>query len=241
MSRKESTLTLVILLRHAHSTANDSGVLAGRTEGVHLSPLGKVQARKLSTRLGEIPLKSLRTSPLERCAETLHPWLRRSGLSDSNVNPPLLVDQDLAEVDYGLWSGMKLRTLSRDPLWKTVQDRPSQVTFPQGESLLAMQKRALKSVDAGLSRRGKGHVLLMSHGDVVKAIIASALGMHLDEFQRIVIDPASVSIVDYSGSRPRILLLNDSRSKLDSNIFAQRGKKALVGGGAGAMQKRGAS
>lgn len=234
-------MTLVFLLRHAHSTANSSGVLAGRTVGVHLSPLGRIQARNLTSRLGEIPLKSLRSSPLERCAETLNPWLRKREMSDSPLMTELTIDHDLAEVDYGLWSGMKLRTLSRDPLWKTVQDRPSKVTFPQGESLLAMQKRAMKSVDAGLSLRGKGHVLLMSHGDVVKAIIASALGMHLDEFQRIVIDPASVSILDYSGSRPRVLLLNDSRSKLDSSIFADRGNKALIGGGTGTARKKGVS
>lgn len=230
-------MTLVILVRHAHSTANASGVLAGRAEGVHLSPLGKVQARKLSSRLGEIPLKSLRSSPLERCAETINPWLKKREISDSPLMTQLTIDHDLAEVDYGLWSGRKLRTLSRDPLWRTVQERPSRVTFPQGESLLAMQKRAVRSVDAGLSQRGKGHVLLLSHGDVVKSIIASALGMHLDEFQRIVIDPASISILDYSGSKPRILLLNDSRSKLDSTIFSERGKQALLGGGSGTSRK----
>ncbi|MDP1711347.1 MAG: MSMEG_4193 family putative phosphomutase [Candidatus Nanopelagicaceae bacterium] len=232
-------MTLVILVRHAHSTANGSGTLAGRTEGVHLSPLGRAQARKLSARLGEVHLKSLRSSPLERCAETIKPWLRKRELSGLKLNPLLTIDHDLAEVDYGLWSGMKLRTLSRDPLWKTVQERPSRVTFPQGESLLAMQKRAMRAVDAGLSQRGKGHVLLMSHGDVVKSIIASALGMHLDQFQRIVIDPASVSIVDYSGSRPRVLLLNDSRSKLDASIFSERDKQASVGGGAGTTRKKG--
>ncbi|MDP1721237.1 MAG: MSMEG_4193 family putative phosphomutase [Candidatus Nanopelagicaceae bacterium] len=230
-------MTLVILIRHAHSTANGSGILAGRTGGVHLSPLGRVQARKLASRLGEVHLKSLRSSPLERCAETINPWLRKREQSDSNLIPPLTIDRDLAEVDYGLWSGMKLRTLSRDPLWKIVQERPSKVTFPGGESLLAMQRRAMKSVNAGLSQRGKGHVLLMSHGDVVKSIIASALGMHLDEFQRIVIDPASVSVLDYSGSKPRILLLNDSQSKLDSSIFAERGRKVLLGGGAGTPRK----
>ncbi|HUW87804.1 MAG TPA: MSMEG_4193 family putative phosphomutase [Candidatus Paceibacterota bacterium] len=234
-------MTLVILVRHAHSTANGSGILAGRIEGVHLSPLGKVQARKLSSRLGEIPLKSLRSSPLERCAETIGPWLNRRELSDSPLMPELTIDHDLAEVDYGSWSGRKLRTLSRDPLWKTVQERPSKVIFPQGESLLGMQRRAMRSVIAGLSQRGKGHVLLISHGDIVKSIIASALGMHLDEFQRIVIDPASVSILDYSGSKPRVLLLNDSRSKLDSDIFAQRGKKTLLGGGPGVARKRGVS
>jgi len=226
-------MTLVILLRHAHSTANGSGILAGRTEGVHLSPLGRAQAKKLSSRLGEVHLKSMRSSPLERCFETINPWLKKREALDSHSMPPLTIDRDLMELDYGLWSGMKLRTLSRDPLWKTVQDRPSTITFPGGESLRAMQRRAMKSVEAALSQRGKGHVLLISHGDVVKSIIASALGMHLDEFQRIVIDPASVSILDYSGSKPRILLLNDSRSKLDSSIFAQRGRKSLIGGGAG--------
>ena len=234
-------MTLVILVRHAHSTANGSGILAGRTEGIHLSSLGRVQARKLSSRLGELPLKSLRSSPLERCAETLSPWLKKLEMSDSNFRPRVTIDPDLAEVDYGLWSGMKLRTLSRDPLWKAVQERPSQVTFPQGESLLAMQKRAMRSVDAGLSQRGKGHVLLLSHGDVVKSIIATALGMHLDEFQRIVIDPASVSILDYSGNKPKILLLNDSRSRLDSSIFTDRGRKSLLGGGAGTARQKGAS
>lgn len=234
-------MTLVILLRHAHSTANGSGILAGRTEGVHLSPLGRMQARKLSSRLGEVHLKSLRTSPLERCSETINPWLRKREASDSNSMPPLTIDRDLAEVDYGLWSGMKLRTLSRDPLWKTVQERPSKATFPEGESLIAMQRRAMRSVEAGLSQRGKGHVLLISHGDVVKSIVASALGMHLDEFQRIVIDPASVSILDYSASKPRILLLNDSRSKLDSSVFTERGKKTLIGGGAGTTVRKGVS
>lgn len=231
-------MTLVILLRHAHSTANGAGILAGRTEGVHLSPLGRVQARKLSSRLGGIPLKSLRSSPLERCGETINPWLAKREQANPDASPPLMIDHDLAEVDYGLWSGRKLRTLSRDALWRTVQDHPSKVTFPQGESMRAMQQRAMRALVAGLSERGKGHVLLVSHGDVVKSIIASALGMHLDEFQRIVIDPASISIVDYSGKKPRILLLNDSRSKLDSNIFAERGKKNLLGGGAGAAWKR---
>ena len=226
-------MTLVILLRHAHSTANSLGILAGRREGVHLSAFGKIQARKLSTRLGEIPLKALRSSPLERCEETINPWLKQRQKSTADSRTLLTFDDDLAEVDYGLWSGRKLRTLSRDPLWKTIQEHPSQVIFPEGEGLLAMQERAVKSVHRALSQRGKGHVLLVSHGDVIKAIVASALNMQFDEFQRIVIDPASISILDFSGDKARVLLLNDSRSRLDPSIFAKREKKAQVGGGAG--------
>lgn len=226
-------MTLVILVRHAHSTANGSGILAGRTEGVHLSALGKLQAKKLSTRLGEIPLKSLRSSPLARCQETIDPWMKYRQKSISYSKPALVFDEDLAEVDYGLWSGKKLRALSRDPLWKTIQRSPSQVIFPEGEGLLAMQERSMKSLHAALAQRGRGHVLLVSHGDVLKSIVASALNMHLDEFQRIVIDPASISILDFSGEKSRVLLLNDSRSRLDPNIFLKREKMAQVGGGAG--------
>ena len=226
-------MTLVILVRHAHSTANGSGILAGRMEGVHLSALGKVQAKKLSTRLGEIPLKALRSSPLARCQETIDPWMKYRQKSISYLKPSLVFDEDLAEVDYGLWSGKKLRALSRDPLWKTIQRSPSQVIFPEGEGLLAMQERSMKSLHAALAQRGRGHVLLVSHGDVLKSIVASALNMHLDEFQRIVIDPASISILDFSGEKTRVLLLNDSRSRLDPNIFLKREKTAQVGGGAG--------
>lgn len=231
-------MTLVILVRHAHSTANAGGILAGRTEGVHLSPIGKSQAKRLATRLGEVPIKSLRSSPLERCRETIAPWLKRNELLGSTLNSKLMIDPDLEEVDYGTWSGKRIRSLARNPLWKEIQTQPSKVTFPEGESMLAMQKRAIRAVEKGLAVRGKGHILLVSHGDLLKSIVASALGMHLDEFQRIVIDPASVSILDYSSRQPRVLLLNDSRSKFAANFFAEREKRPALGGGAGILLKK---
>ena len=230
-------MTLVLLIRHAHSVANASGILAGRTEGVHLSPRGKREAQELAKRLGELPIKSLRSSPMERCGETIAPWLGRTALTNPKLT--LHIDSDLSEVDYGDWTGRKLRTLSREPLWKTVQEHPSKVTFPKGESMIAMQKRAMGALENGLSRRGKGHVILISHGDVLKSIIASALKMSLDEFQRIVIDPASISILDYSSSKPRLLLMNDSRSRLNPDLFLDRSKRLLVGGGAGVKTKGG--
>ncbi len=228
-------MTIVLLIRHAHSQANGSGILSGRTEGVHLSPEGKKQALLLAKRLGDIPIKVVLSSPLERCEETISPWLKEY----AQVNPKLALrsDVDLSEVDYGLWTGRKLRSLSKEPLWKTVQDSPSKVTFPEGESIASMQTRAKRALQRGLDTRGKGHVILVSHGDVIKSMIASALNMHLDEFQRIVIDPASISILDYSSSRPRLILMNDSRSALNSEQFANHSKRLLVGGGSGTQSK----
>lgn len=230
-------MTLVVLIRHAHSVANGSGILAGRTEGIHLSPAGKKQARELARRLGDIPIKSLRSSPLERCEETIAPWLKKA--IAKNPKLALQMDSDLSEVDYGHWTGRKLRALSKEPLWETVQEQPSKVTFPEGESLSAVQDRAMTALYKGLDKRGRGHVILVSHGDVLKSIIASALNMHLDEFQRIVVDPASISILDYSSSKPRLVLMNDSRANLNPELFLAQPKRLLVGGGAGHTSKGG--
>ncbi len=224
-------MTLVVLIRHAHSIANGSGILAGRSEGVQLSSSGRKQASELARRLGEIPVKSLRSSPLERCEQTISPWLRK--MVRTNPGLKVEIDPDLSEVDYGEWTGQKLRALSKEALWKQVQEAPSLVTFPEGESLTAMQERAMRAVERGLAKRGRGHVVLVSHGDVLKSIIAASLNMHLDEFQRIVIDPASVSILDYSSSKPRLILMNDSRSRLAPEVFLDRRKRLLVGGGSG--------
>ena len=224
-------MTLVFLIRHAHSSANASGILAGRSEGIQLSPLGERQAKDLARRLGPIPIKSLRSSPLERCGQTISPWVKKISQIDPKIK--VEIDQDLSEVDYGDWTGRKLRALSKETLWKKVQEQPSQVVFPQGEGLAAMQGRAMRALHHGLAKRGKGHVMLVSHGDVLKSIIAASLNMHLDEFQRIVVDPASISILDYSSSRPRLILMNDSRSRLSPELFLDRRARLLVGGGAG--------
>lgn len=230
-------MTLVFLVRHAHSTANEENILSGRLSGVHLSEKGKAQARALSTRLSDLPLKALRTSPLDRCIESISPWFKRTIQTDSNSKLVLKIDEDLVEADYGTWSGRKLRALSKDPLWKDIQKRPSRVTFPRGESISAMQLRGIRAVENSLKVRGKGHILLVSHGDVIKSILAHALAMNLDDFQRIVIDPASVSVLDFSNSTPRVLLLNDTRSKLSGGALFGRSKVALVGGGSGTPAK----
>lgn len=222
----------LVLIRHAHSEANAAGILSGRLPNVHLSEKGVTQSEDLAVRLGNFPVSSLRISPMERCFETISPWINSIVLPNDPTFQPI-IDEELTEVDYGTWSGKKLAMLSKNKLWKTVQESPSRMYFPQGEGIAQMQSRAMKSVHEAVSVKGKGSAVLVSHGDVIKSIVASALGMHLDEFQRIVIDPASISILDYSTTKPRTLLLNDSRSVVTDLLIAPKRAKNLLGGGSG--------
>jgi len=222
----------LVLIRHAHSEANAAGILSGRLPHVHLSEKGVEQSEDLAVRLGNFPVSTLRISPMERCFETISPWLNSIVLPNNPTIEPI-IDQELTEVDYGTWSGKKLALLSRNKLWKTVQEAPSRMYFPSGEGIAQMQSRAMTSVHQAVSGKTKGTAVIVSHGDVIKSIVASALGMHLDEFQRIVIDPASISILDFSTTKPRVLLLNDSRSKVTELLVAPKRAKNLLGGGSG--------
>jgi probable phosphoglycerate mutase len=222
----------LVLIRHAHSEANAAGILSGRLPNVHLSEKGLAQSEQLAVRLGNFTVSNLRISPMERCFETISPWIN-SIVMPNNPRFQPIIDEELTEVDYGLWSGKKLSILSKNKLWKTVQESPSRMYFPKGEGIAQMQSRAMKSVHQAVSSKAKGCAVIVSHGDVIKSIIASALGMHLDEFQRIVIDPASISIVDYSTMKPRVLLLNDSRSVVTELLVAPKRAKNLLGGGSG--------
>lgn len=220
------------MIRHAHSEANAAGILSGRLPNVHLSEKGLKQSEDLVRRLGSFPISTVRISPMERCFETISPWINSTVLPKHPRFDPI-IDQELTEVDYGTWSGKKLAALSKNRLWKIVQESPSRMYFPQGEGIAQMQSRAMKSVHESVASKSKGAALIVSHGDVIKSIVASALGMHLDEFQRIVIDPASVSILDFSTIKPRVLLLNDSRSVVTDLIVAPKRAKNLMGGGSG--------
>jgi probable phosphoglycerate mutase len=199
---------------------------------VHLSEKGLEQSEQLALRLGKFPISNVRISPMERCFETISPWINTIVLPNYPKFEPI-IDQELTEVDYGTWSGKKLAALSKNKLWKTVQESPSRMYFPHGEGIAAMQSRAMKSVHDAVSTKTKGSAVIVSHGDVIKSILASALGMHLDEFQRIVIDPASISILDFSTTKPRALLLNDSRSVVTEILSAPKKSKNLLGGGSG--------
>ena len=222
----------VVLIRHAHSQANEAGVLSGRRPNVHLSARGLEQAKNLALRLGNFSVHQIRISPMERCLESIEPWLEFNSSPKSPAQIPI-VDQDLTEVDYGTWSGKKLATLARNKNWKLVQEMPSRMYFPGGEGLAQMQIRANSVIHNAITSKKKGVLVVVSHGDVLKSIVASALGMHLDEFQRIIIDPASISILDYSYGKPRVLLLNDSRAVVTDLLLQPKRSRNLLGGGSG--------
>lgn len=222
----------LVLIRHAHSESNAAGVLSGRIPNVHLSAKGVKQSKQLSQRLGSFPIAQMRISPMERCFETVSPWINEFVLATNPKFEPL-IDPMLNEVDYGDWSGKRLATLSRKKEWKTVQESPSRMYFPGGEGIAAMQARVMKSVHEVASLPDSKVAVFVSHGDVIKSIVASALGMHLDEFQRIIIDPASVSVIEYNSVKPRILLVNDTRAVVTDLLKAPKRSKNLLGGGSG--------
>lgn len=210
----------LILLRHGRSTANNAGLLAGRTPGVGLDELGLAQAKTLVERLAQLPLAAVVSSPLQRCRETVAPLARTCDLE-------VTIDDRFIEVDYGEWTGRELRKLGKEPLWKVVQTHPSAAVFPGGEGLAALQARAVAAVrewDAKLVAEHGPQVLWLActHGDVIKAVLADALGMHLDGFQRIVVNPGSISAVSYTETRPFVQRVNDSGGDLRSLIPPKR-------------------
>lgn len=226
-------MATVILVRHGRTTANATGLLAGRTAGVRLDDVGSKQAATAAERLAGLSLARLVTSPLERCRQTTKALAAQQG------EPPATVrEKDLTECDYGQWQGQKLKDLAKEALWKTVQSQPSAVTFPGGESMRAMQERGVSAVrrhDAEVeAEHGAGAVwVAVSHGDVIKSIVADALGTHLDLFQRIQVDPASISIVRYTESRPYVLAVNTHEGRLDWLKPQPADEDAAIGGGAG--------
>jgi probable phosphomutase (TIGR03848 family) len=225
----------VLLIRHGRSTANTSGVLAGRTPGIELDERGTAQAEALAVRLGELNLAALVSSPLQRCLQTLAPLAAARGLS-------VATEERLAECDYGDWTGKTIKTLMKERLWQAVQAHPSGVVFPGGESMAAMAARAaaaLRDWDRQVAaEHGPGAVwALCSHGDLIKAIVADVLGLHLDQFQRVSVDPGSVTAVRLTELRPFLVKLNDTGGDVEAYRSAKgrrrRSSEAVVGGGAG--------
>ena len=217
----------IVLIRHAHSTANAAGVLSGQLPNVNLSKSGQEQAERLAERLGKLTIAQVHVSPMDRCSQTLAPWLAKYGKGVT-----VTLEPNLVEVDYGKWSGKKLATLSRAKLWRKVQGQPSAVTFPDGESLAQMQVRAMQSVHDFFAS-DQEMTIMVSHGDVIKAIVASSMGMHLDDFQRIVIDPASITILESNSGAIRLTRLNDSDSSVSELLQSKSKRGHLLGGGKG--------
>ncbi|MGA0945083.1 MAG: MSMEG_4193 family putative phosphomutase [Candidatus Nanopelagicales bacterium] len=222
-------MPLAILVRHGRTSANAQGVLAGWTPGVHLDDTGVEQAAAVATRLAPVRLAAVVSSPLERTVQTAEAIAARQQRSLD-----VELDERLGECRYGEWTNQRLADLSKLPLWKTVQEQPSAVTFPDGESLPAMQARAIGAVHDWNQQLGdRAAYVLVSHGDVIKSIVADALGMHLDQFQRIVIDPASVSVIRYGKRTAQVVHVNDRGSDLSTLGRSRRRVRADVGGGSG--------
>lgn len=232
----------VLLLRHGRSTSNTAHTLAGRSDGVDLDDRGREQASALVERLGELPIRAIVRSPLLRCERTVEPLAAALGLQP-------VVEERITEVDYGSWTGRKIGELVKEPLWAVVQQQPSAAVFPDGEGLAAVQARAVAAVrehDRRLTDEHGGDVLWIActHGDVIKSVLADALGTHLDSFQRINADPASVSVIRYTSVRPFVIHVNHTGATLNSALTSPPAKApsdtaevpggdAVVGGSTG--------
>lgn len=228
-------MATVVLVRHGRTTANTSGILAGWSDGVSLDEHGESQARTVGERLADLPLAGIVSSPLDRTRQTAEAILQQH--KRSKKGPVIHLDNGVGECHYGEWTGQEIKKLSKDPLWKVVQTHPSAVTFPGGESMTAMQQRATSAIRRWNEHFGDSSIYaVVSHGDVIKAILADAVGTHLDLFQRIVVDPCSISVVSYTKDRPFVLRSNDSGTDLTFLRTKPKGRKrsdAVVGGGAG--------
>jgi probable phosphomutase (TIGR03848 family) len=195
-------VTLVLLLRHG---ANDwvHGRLAGWTPGVHLNAEGRRQADDLGRRLADLPIDALYSSPLERCVETAQAVASPRGLA-------IELDEQIGEVRYGDWQGAELKELYKHELWPGVQHYPSGTRFPQGETLGEAQMRIVSAIDRLRSRHPKQTIAVVSHADLIKLATAYYIGLHIDLFQRLVIQPCSITALQFETMGPRLMACNET-------------------------------
>lgn len=236
-------MTTVLLVRHG-LTAATGHVLSGWTPGVSLDERGQAQAKALGARLASVPLAAVVTSPLDRCRETAQAILDARASFDGQPRE-LTVDERVGECRYGDWTGKALTELAKDELWPVVQAHPSAVRFPgpEGEAMTDMQHRAVGAIRDWNSRLGKDATYVVcSHGDVIKAIVADSLGLHLDQYQRILADPCSLTVIRYTPLRPFLLRMNDVGGGVDDLLPRAADaaadppgaeSDAVVGGGVG--------
>ncbi|QGU06919.1 Phosphoserine phosphatase 1 [Corynebacterium occultum] len=199
--------TMILLVRHG-VTPTTGQVLPGRAPGLHLSEKGEEQAQLVAQRLRGLELKALYSSPMERTRETAAPAALLF-----NLDP--LIDSGLVECDFGEWTGAQLKELSALPEWKSVQETPSTFRFPGGESFVEMQKRMVSALRRIAARHPGEVVACFSHADPIKCAVAELSGTELDAFQKIQIDPASISLAEFHrDGRTEILLRNSNAGAL---------------------------
>ena len=206
---KPTPPTTVLFVRHGQTPTTGS-VLPGRAKGLHLADAGRAQAEAVAARIKELKaVDAVYASPLERTRETAAPIAKARGLRVS-------AHRGLLECDFGEWTGRPLKELMKLPEWQTVQRYPSGFRFPQGESFAEMQARITGAVGTLVARHPGGTIVVVSHADPIKAAVASALGTHLDLFQRIVISPCSVTTIAYGGGGPIVLNVNSTTGDLSA-------------------------
>ncbi|MFL7792155.1 MAG: MSMEG_4193 family putative phosphomutase [Anaerolineae bacterium] len=195
-------MTRLLLIRHGANDAHKEGILTGWTPGVHLNQEGRAQAEALAQRLASTEIEAVYSSPLERTLETAE-------IVAAPHNLPVVVREGLGEVRLGRWTGQSLEKLRKRRLWRKVQFVPSMMRFPGGESFLEVQSRAVAELEHLSSEHPEQTIAVISHADVIKAAVAYIIGLHLDLFQRLVIAPASLTVLDLGGLMPHLLCLND--------------------------------
>lgn len=200
-------MATIFLIRHG-LTAVTGSKLYGRKPGFHLDERGRAQAERLAARFASVRLTAIYSSPLERCVETVEPLAAAKRL-------PVLTRDALVEMDAGTWTGRSLASLRRTKLWREVQHSPSTFRFPGGEAFPDARTRIVTEVERIARRHGRGRVAVVTHGDLARIVLAYFFGIPLDAFQRTVVDTASVSVVQVSGGRPRVLLVNDTGDGLE--------------------------
>jgi probable phosphoglycerate mutase len=212
-------MPIVYLLRHAQSSANTKGILAGQDNSVELSKKGAKEANEIVEYLESLKIAKVYCSPLTRCLQTITPFMARNSKIEFIVEPRLI------EMNYGKWSGRKLSSLAKDLRWKKVISKPSTFTFPEGESFKQMRSRVDRLL-ADLAVQ-KDSVLLVTHGDVIKMILASSLGLPIDRFQGFVAEPASVSTVRIEKNANTFLQTNYRINQSNFKLFNSN----QIGGG----------
>ena len=193
-------MTTFYLVRHGVTTHTNHR-LSGWMPDIHLTEEGRAQAEAAADRLAGVPLKAVYASPIARTTETARPIAERHGLKVTTM-------RELGEIEYGKWTNRSLKVLARSKLWTTVQRWPAGVRFPEGESFRGVQSRAVDGMETLRAHHRNQSVCVVSHGDVIKLVAAHYLGLHIDLFQRIVIVPASITVISVTDDGPRVLALN---------------------------------
>lgn len=196
-------MTRLVLIRHATNDMMESGILAGWTPGVHLNAKGRAEAEALARRLAQVEIAAIYASPLERALETAEIIAAPHHLA-------VTVREDLGEAHCGRWTGQKIERLRRRRLWRQVQIAPGLARFPGGESMLQVQTRMAAALEQLCTAHPRATIAIVSHADPIKAAVAFYVGLPLDLFQRLVIGPASLTVLELGGPAPRLLSLNDT-------------------------------